>query len=59
MDNPHISEPDNTTDQMADIASCCATIGAEDAKAIDWDVLASAVNARSPEKPRIDAEECR
>ena len=52
-------EPNFTIDQMADIARCCATLGAEDAKALDWGVLASAINLRSPENPPIDAEECR
>lgn len=59
MENTRIREPSFTDDQMADIARCCATLGVEKAKAIDWDIVASAINARSPENPRIDPEECR
>ena len=59
MENTHLREPNFTVDQMADIARCCATLGAEDAKALDWGVLASSINVRSPENSPIDAKECR
>lgn len=41
-----------------EIARCCATIGAKEAKPLDWEALAKAVNERSPNKAPISAVEC-
>lgn len=41
-----------------EIARCCATIGAKDAKPLDWEALAKAVNERNPYKAPISAVEC-
>ena len=58
MSNLYLTEPDFTLDQKADIARCCATIGAKKAKPVDWEAVAIAVNDRNPDKPQINAEEC-
>lgn len=49
MSRVRLIEPDFALDQRAEIARCCATIGAKKAKAIDWDTVALAINERSPD----------
>ena len=41
-----------------EIASYCATIGAEEAKPLEWDSLAEAVNKRNPDQAPISSAEC-
>ena len=45
-------------ERKPDIATCCATIGAKEAKPLEWDRLAEAVNKRNPEQAQISAAEC-
>ena len=45
-------------ERRSDIARYCATIGAKEAKPLEWDVLAEAVNKRNPQQAEISAVEC-
>ncbi|KAL8784689.1 MAG: hypothetical protein Q9195_008927 [Heterodermia aff. obscurata] len=44
--------------RRTDIAGYCATIGAKEAKPLEWDLLAEAVNERSPGQVPISPVEC-
>ena len=48
-----------TVGQTSDVTACCAIIGAHNAKAIDREIVAAAVNDRNPDQPPISATECR
>ena len=45
-------------ERRTDVARCCATIGAKEAKPLEWDRLAEAVNKRNPEQAPISVTEC-
>ena len=45
-------------ERRTDVARYCATIGAKEAKPLEWDLLAEAINKRNPEQAAISATEC-